>query len=237
MNARPGALTLTLPDGAVAVRLTRRQRQSVGIRVQHGEVEVIAPPGVSLAYLQEVLAQKRDWIAGHLARHREASQQQAASPDLVLYAGENLQLHCHAAQRISARVEGGALHLAGPQLELPARRQAALLAWLQREAKKRFAERLQLWLPRAARPLSGWALSSARSRWGSCSGRGVIRLNWRLVQAPPAILDYVIAHELAHLLHMNHSKVFWAEVERLYPGWQGARQWLKQHGELLFRHG
>lgn len=237
MNARHGTLTLALPDGQVAVRLTRRQRQSVGIRIQRGEVEIIAPPGVSLAYLQEVLAKKRDWIAGHLARHRASAGQQQAHPDMVLFAGENLRLHCHAAQRISARVEGEALHLAGPQLEQPARRQAALVSWLQREAKRRFAERLQLWLPRAARPLSGWALSSARSRWGSCSSQGVVRLNWRLVQAPSGILDYVIAHELAHLLHMNHSKAFWAEVERLYPGWQAARQWLKQHGDNLFRHG
>jgi len=80
-------------------------------------------------------------------------------------------------------------------------------------------------------------ISSTSGGWGSCSSQGVVRLNWRLVQAPPAILDYVIAHELAHLLHMNHSKAFWAEVERLYPGWQGARQWLKQHGDSLFRHG
>ena len=81
---------------------------------------------------------------------------------------------------------------------------------------------------------SGLQLSSARTRWGSCTAAGVIRLNWRLLQAPPAVLDYVMAHELAHLEHMNHSPAFWAETARLYPDWQTARRWLKQHGAELF---
>lgn len=81
------------------------------------------------------------------------------------------------------------------------------------------------------------SLSSARTRWGSCSASGAIRLNWRLVQAPPHILDYVLAHELAHLVHMNHSAAFWSETERLFPHWRTARQWLKQHGDTLFAFG
>jgi len=112
-----------------------------------------------------------------------------------------------------------------------------VVAWLQKQAREGFCSRLAAWEAHAARPLSGWALSSARTRWGSCTSQGIIRLNWRLVQAPPAVLDYVIAHELAHLRHMNHSPAFWAEVGRLYPGWQPARQWLKTHGDSLFRYG
>ena len=71
----------------------------------------------------------------------------------------------------------------------------------------------------------------------SCSASGTIRLNWRLVQAPPQVLDYVLAHELAHLVHMNHSAAFWAEVARLEPDWQQARLWLKTHGTTLFSLG
>ncbi len=72
-----------------------------------------------------------------------------------------------------------------------------------------------------------------RSRWGSCSRRGTIFLNWRLVQAPPFVRDYLILHELAHLRHMNHSARFWREVERLCPEHETAERWLKQHSNLL----
>jgi predicted metal-dependent hydrolase len=72
-----------------------------------------------------------------------------------------------------------------------------------------------------------------RSRWGSCSGRKTISLNWRLIQLPPEIADYIILHELAHLTHLNHSERFWEEVARLYPDYPFAEHWLKTHGERL----
>ena len=237
MNAKPAPLKLQLPHGAVTVRLIRRARQSVGIRIKDGEVELIAPPSVPLAYLHEVLAKKSGWIASHLARHQAEQGAREQAQGQVLLAGETYRLHCIRASRHQAQLVGDTLQLAGPMLEQPARLAASVVAYLQREARQRFAARLAWWQPRAARPLTGWALSSARTRWGSCTGRGVVRLNWRLVQAPESVLDYVIAHELAHLLHMNHSPAFWGEVARLYPGWQGARQWLKQHGDSLFRYG
>ncbi|HVV71776.1 MAG TPA: M48 family metallopeptidase, partial [Verrucomicrobiae bacterium] len=72
-----------------------------------------------------------------------------------------------------------------------------------------------------------------RSRWGSCSRRGTISLNWRLIQTPPFVLDYIILHELAHVKEMNHSRRFWREVARLCPGFAEAERWLKTHPELL----
>jgi predicted metal-dependent hydrolase len=72
-----------------------------------------------------------------------------------------------------------------------------------------------------------------KSRWGSCSRRGTISLNWRLIQAPGFVRDYIILHELAHRRQMNHSAKFWREVERLFPDYLQARQWLKQHSKLL----
>lgn len=237
MNAKPAPLSLVLPDSVVAVQLVRRPRQSVALRIRDGVVEMIAPPGVSLAALHDILAQKRDWIAGHLARQRQQDAEREHGRGQVMLAGQVLRLAVGEGGRHRARVDGEVLHLTGPGLQQPARLAAAVVAWLQKEARQRFCARLEAWEQRAARPLSGWALSSARTRWGSCTSQGIIRLNWRLVQAPPSVLDYVIAHELAHLRHMNHSPAFWAEVERLYPGWQPARQWLKTHGNSLFHYG
>ena len=72
-----------------------------------------------------------------------------------------------------------------------------------------------------------------RSRWGSCSAGGTVSLNWRLVQAPESVRDYIICHELAHLRQMNHSDRFWAQVEAYFPAWREAEHWLKRHGSLL----
>jgi predicted metal-dependent hydrolase len=77
------------------------------------------------------------------------------------------------------------------------------------------------------------SVRNQRSRWGSCSRRGTISLNWRLIQAPDFVRDYIICHELAHLRHMNHSARFWLEVERLYPGFKESEKWLKQNSDLL----
>jgi len=77
------------------------------------------------------------------------------------------------------------------------------------------------------------SVRNQRTRWGSCSRRGMISLNWRLVQAPDSVRDYIIQHELAHRRHMNHSAAYWAEVARLCPGWELAEAWIKRHGREL----
>lgn len=131
------------------------------------------------------------------------------------------------------RVVAGANRVAwdGDLLVLAAKADADLEALarrgLQRRALGLFSERLALAAERAGRPAPPLALSSARTRWGSCSRHSGIRLNWRLIHLPLALVDYVVAHELAHLEEMNHSPRFWTEVERLFPAWREARRELK----------
>jgi predicted metal-dependent hydrolase len=98
---------------------------------------------------------------------------------------------------------------------------------LQRRAMEIFTERMAIATDVAGYRPPALALSSARSRWGSCSGQTGIRLNWRLIHLPLPLIDYVVAHELAHLAQMNHSPRFWSEVERLCPDWRDARRELK----------
>jgi predicted metal-dependent hydrolase len=106
---------------------------------------------------------------------------------------------------------------------------------LQRRALALFGERLALICARAGRTAPALALSSARTRWGSCSLETGIRLNWRLIHLPLALIDYVVAHEVAHLAEMNHGKRFWAEVERLFPDWRTARAELRRLADALPR--
>lgn len=79
----------------------------------------------------------------------------------------------------------------------------------------------------------GITVRDQKTRWGSCSGKGTLSFNWRLMLAPPAVLDYVVVHELCHLTHMDHSKAFWALVESVCPDYRVHRKWLKEHGQEL----
>jgi predicted metal-dependent hydrolase len=99
---------------------------------------------------------------------------------------------------------------------------------LRERARALFAERLAHYAGRLAHPLPALALSAARTRWGSCSTRSGIRLNWRLIHFPRDIVDYVVAHEVAHLREMNHSARFWALVGQLFPDYAQARRTLKE---------
>jgi len=100
---------------------------------------------------------------------------------------------------------------------------------LKRQARTIFAERLEHFERVHACAPVGWSLTSARTRWGSCSPSGHVRLNWRLVRCPVPVIDYVIAHELAHLEELNHGPRFWARVEVLYPDWRRERKALREY--------
>jgi predicted metal-dependent hydrolase len=108
-----------------------------------------------------------------------------------------------------------------------------LVRALQKRALAHFAARLAHFTAQLELPVPKLGLSSAQTRWGSCSRQGGIRVNWRLIHLPPHLSDYVIAHEVAHLLEMNHSKRFWAVVTALYPDWKAARNELKQRATSL----
>lgn len=104
---------------------------------------------------------------------------------------------------------------------------------LKKEAKRVFAARAAYFAPLVGVRWAGLSVRCQRSRWGSCSAKGNLSFNCLLLLAPPEALDYVVVHELCHLLEPNHSPRFWAEVERVYPGWRECRRWLREHGGAL----
>lgn len=128
-------------------------------------------------------------------------------------------------------VEDGRLLVGGPLESLPSR----LQRWLEGEARRLLAEDLAFYCARAGHTPPQLRLSRARCRWGSCSDRAAIRINWRLVQAPDSVRRSVVAHEVAHLTHFDHSPSFHAELARLYEGEIAAADgWLKEHGRELY---
>lgn len=100
-------------------------------------------------------------------------------------------------------------------------------------AKEYFPKRAAYFAPLTGGTFTRITIRDQKTRWGSCSAKGTLSFNWRLMLAPPAVLDYVVIHELCHLTHMNHSKAFWALVESACPDYRTHRKWLKDHGQEL----
>jgi len=122
----------------------------------------------------------------------------------------------------------GELHLGLPPDCEPARMRAAAQAWLQARARALFEQRCRHFAAQMGLCYSKLSLSSAQTRWGSASSSGAIRLNWRLIHFAPAVIDYVVVHELAHLREMNHSARFWAVVAAVLPDYEQARARLRE---------
>jgi hypothetical protein len=125
----------------------------------------------------------------------------------------------------------GRMRLGGPEETVPAR----LRRWLEAEALRLLGEDLAHYCARAGQPVPGLRLSRAQRRWGSCSGHGCIRVNWRLVQAPDTVRRSVVAHEVAHLVHFDHSPAFRALLASLFEGdLAAADHWLRREGRSLY---
>lgn len=203
-------------------------RRHLSMRIDERGLQVGSPRGVSIAEIETFIRSNGAWVTAKLDEYAgRGSRRQLAMRD-----GQRVPvLGCDVAVRVVAG--GNRVRWDGEVMELAARPDADLdvLARraLQRRASEVFAERVQHFGQRLGRNIPPLGLSSARTRWGSCSATG-IRLNWRLIHLPLHLIDYVVAHELAHLEQMNHSPRFWAVVERLYPDWRAARQELKRRG-------
>jgi predicted metal-dependent hydrolase len=127
---------------------------------------------------------------------------------------------------------GDHIVIGGPPESVPAR----LARWLEAEAKRCFAHDLAEYCATAGVPVPGLALSRAQRRWGSCAANGTIRINWRLIMAPDAVRRSVVAHEVAHLSHFDHSPAFHAHLGTLFEGdIASANAWLKRHGRGLYQ--
>jgi predicted metal-dependent hydrolase len=170
-----------------------------------------------------------DWIERQLAA---LPQGQAPRPGGMLsYRGGELAIDWHAAHPRKPRLDGQALRIGGPPESLPARVQR----WLEAEAQRLLEEDLAFYCHRARHAAPPLKLSRAQRRWGSCSDRKAIRINWRLVQAPDAVRRSVVAHEVAHLTHFDHSGAFHALLGDLFEGdLKAADGWLKAHGRTLY---
>ena len=209
-NARAKRLTLRIaPDGS-EVRLTLPRW---------------CPEREALAFARA----RSGWLAEQLARVPARSVPHAGGT--ILYRGQPLAIDWREGAPRTPRLEDTRIVLGGPAEGIAAR----LQRWLERSAQALLAEDLAFYAQRAGIALPRLGLTRAQRRWGSCSTSGIVRINWRLVQAPDAVRRSVVAHEVAHCLHFDHSPAFHAALARLFEGdIAAADAWIKAHGRSLY---
>lgn len=214
------------PIAVVLRRSARARRLSLRVSRLDGRVSLTMPPWAPEDEGIAFLRSKEDWLRAQLGQI--AQSEAACLGGRLMFAGRELPIVAGA--RRGVRLTDGSLQVApdrpvGPQLRAFLRHQAraSLVA-----ASDRHATRL-------GRSYARITLRDTRSRWGSCTADGALMYSWRLVMAPHAVLDYVAAHEVAHLQEMNHSSAFWDVVAALCPDYAQHRRWLRQNGDLLHR--
>jgi len=222
--------TIALGDRIVPYVLRRARRRTIGLSIDHRGLRVGAPPRASLHEVEALIRHHSEWVAQKLdewrSRRRPEAFQIIDGARLPML-GQSLQIRLALGSNRALWNEHGEISLT-LCLRSPGDAGRLLEKTLRERARALFAERLAHYALQLALPVPPLALSAARTRWGSCSARSGIRLNWRLIHFPRAIVDYVVAHELAHLREMNHSPRFWAVVGQLYPDYQAARGELKR---------
>jgi hypothetical protein len=220
-------------DALVSVRVSPRARR-VALRIDAAErkVEVILPPGVAVKTGLRFLEARRGWVAARL----EALPQRVPFVEGALVPVLGVVHHIRRELDPAAppvRMVDREIRVRGDPAHVARRVHEHLIA----AARAEIAPRARRLSAQIGRDIARINLRDTRSRWGSCSGTGNLSFSWRLIFAPEPVLDYVVAHEVAHLVEMNHGARFWRLVASLSPDIAGSRAWLKRHRSRLLSYG
>jgi len=216
-------------------QLIRSRRASIGLEVS-GDARLIvrAPFTVSSRTINRIVLKKREWILRKQqearARLTQIPQKKFVPGEAFLFLGNKYPL-IHFESRHSPFGFQENRFFINPKYQTRARE--LFMAWYRQQALELFTERIARYQRLSSIHCRQLKISNARKRWGSCSSRGDLYLNWRLIMAPLKVVDYVAVHELAHIREGNHSRTFWLLVEQMIPDYRNHRKWLKHQGHLL----
>jgi len=213
------------------------RRKTAEIRVDEGSVSIRVPMRTSMGRIDELLHTKGEWILKKLSRQEhilpvEPRAYVSGEEFCYLGSGYRLEVQCgpfapvkmfHGCLRV--RVPGGSTH---PHLV-----RNALVRWYKQRAYDKLNQMVEQVSHQVGVLPAKVEVRNFKARWGSCSSTGVVQFNWRIMLAPARMVEYVVVHELCHLLQHNHSKAYWREVERVMPDYRECREWFKSHGWSL----
>jgi predicted metal-dependent hydrolase len=214
----------------LAYKIIRSKRRTVALVItKDATLEVRAPLRVSLNVIKEFVDKKKTWIKNkiELINQERVLPKKFEEGEDFIYEGNAYKLQISDGKDISI---SSVLHF--PKKLLPEARQH-LIVWYKKQAFTKIVERVDHYANITRLEYKAVKLTNAERRWGSCSCKGSLNISWRLIMAPPDILDYIIVHELIHLIERNHSKQFWDRVQTILPNYKEQERWLKQRGNTL----
>jgi len=233
-----GQEQIKLQDSTINYTLKQSYRtRSIRLEIRRESgLTVVVPRKYTPKQVEDILLQKSRWILRHLTTGKPL-QMPLFKPapchgDSLPYLGKTIELSvtAEAGKHTTARFTDGRLVIA---LTGGVNTSPVLEAWYRMQARRVFRQKADTFKVIMGLSYNSILIRGQKTRWGSCSAKGNITLNWKLLMAPPEIVDYVIIHELAHRKHMNHSKKFWQFVERYCPRWRECRKWLTKHEDEL----
>jgi predicted metal-dependent hydrolase len=212
----------------------RTRRRTIALMITpDARLIVRAPAGVPLKYLEDIVAQKEKWIRRTQDAMRQRDLQRAekcfVQGELFLYLGADLKLE------IEGKNSG--IRIDGDRLIFPAGfitdAKNKLVQWYRKEARRVFQERVSHFSSLTGIQYTSVRISGAKHNWGSCGPKGTLNFTWYLIMAPLPVIDYIVVHELVHVLIKNHSKSYWAKVSAIMPDHKSHRRWLNAHQHIL----
>ncbi len=229
----------TIEHAGLAVEVVRRprRRRTAEIRIADGRIAVIVPAAASRRWIARLIEARRDWIDARLAEQAgrpPAPVRHYREGETLPFAGHDVTLSLRNGRHRRVELDGGILRVTLPARDRsgePVRRQ--LVAWYRERALDTLRARCRRLAPAIGVEPAAVRIRTYRARWGSCSNRGVLTFDWRLVMAPATVVDHVVIHELCHLIHMDHGPGFRACIARHDPDPAAGRDWLRRHGHLL----
>ena len=232
--------TVVADGRRIEYTLIQSSRQNVLFQaLPEAGLRVYAPKYLRLRDVDEMVRQRADQLLEmqrqteeRLEADRRAHPVTDGSP--ILIEGKRRTLRLHRGSRRSGRLAGEEYHLTLPRPDSDPDVRAAIRATLSTVALARIRERLDYYAPRVGRVPGRIAIREQKSRWGSCSRKGNLNFNWKLIMAPSEALDYVVVHELCHLHEFNHSPRFWSLVAEQLPDYEVWKKWLKTHADDLY---
>lgn len=220
-------------SGFIAEVIRTERRKTADIRVEDGAVSVVVPRDLPMERIDSLLKEKRKWIKEKIVLHRQAqpvSEKQFVSGEAFSYLGRNYRLKVEKGAFQPVRLIAGRLVVTVPEgKDQPHMIRNALVRWYKRQAEQKLVEKVERYAPVVGVEPTGVGIKSFKSRWGSCTAKGRLEFNWRVMMAPNSVVDYVVIHELCHLKQHDHSADFWQIVERVMPSFLEKKAWLKQY--------
>ncbi len=220
---------------AKVVRSSRRK--TAEIRVRAGAVSILVPALVSVKKIDELLEKKQRWIVEKIALQHQIippAVKKYVSGEMFRYLGDDYRLQVKSGPFAPVKLTNEMLVVCVPGgSSQPGVVRNTLLRWYEQQAQIQLAEKVHRLAPRVGAQPTSIEIKTFKARWGSCSIKGKLQFNWLIILAPDHVVDYVVVHELCHLLQHNHSAAYWREVERVMPEYREYREWLKVNSATL----